>query len=83
MESLTYLLLGDNPITDIGSLSNLTSLTTLDLRNTPDLTDIQPLLDNAGLGVGDRVHLGSTNVSCTDVALLIAKGVNVTGVVPC
>jgi hypothetical protein len=35
------------------------------------------LLDNAGLGAGDRVGLQSTNVSCADVAALRAKGVTV------
>ncbi len=44
----------------------------------PDLTDIQPLLDNTGLGTGDSVLLMNTNVSCTDVATLEAKGVRVT-----
>jgi hypothetical protein len=35
------------------------------------------LLDNTGLGAGDQVLLGSTNVSCTDVDALQAKGVSV------
>ena len=49
----------------------------LTLTNNPDLTDIQPLLDNTGLGAGDEVLLAGTNVSCLDVALLEAKGVTV------
>ena len=53
------------------------------LEGHPNLTNIQPLLDNPGLGGGDRVFLHDTNVSCSDVALLIAKGVNVTGILPC
>ena len=76
--SLTVLRLGSNfSISDIGALSGLTSLTILDLTNNPNLSDIQPLLDNTGLGAGDQVLLGSTNVSCTDVAALQAKGVSV------
>ena len=39
----------------------------------PDLSNIQPLLDNTGLGAGDIVYLQSTNVSCTDVAALRAR----------
>ena len=49
----------------------------LDLRNNPNLADIQPLLNNTGLGSGDVVFLENTNVSCPDVAALEAKGVNV------
>ena len=37
--------------------------------------DIRPLLDNPGLGTGDRVELRFTRVSCRDAALLEAKGV--------
>ena len=77
LTSLTNLDLDRNSITDISSLSGLTSLGQLFLENNPDLTDIQPLLDNTGLGAGDVVHLRDTNVNCTDVAALIAKGVTV------
>jgi len=77
LTSLTGLVLSNNSITDIGPLSGLTSLTLLRLDNNPDLADIQPLLDNTGLGAGDRVYLASTGVSCTDVAALEAKGVTV------
>ena len=59
-------------------LSGLTSLTDLNLSGNPNLSDIQPLLDNPGIGAGlrrpDFVNLKNTNVSCTDVALLEAKG---------
>jgi len=56
-------------------LSGLTSLTFLTLNDNPDLSDIQPLNDNTGLGGGDEVDLSSTNVSCADVDAPIAKGV--------
>ena len=65
---------GGNAVTDLNPLSGLTSLTHLDLVDNP-ITDIQALLDNTGLGAGDRVQLGRTNVSCADLALLEAKGV--------
>ena len=70
LPSLTDLDLRYNSITDIGGLSGLPSLTRLDLRHNRNLSNIQPLLDNTGLGAGDRVSLGDTNVSCTDVAAL-------------
>ena len=56
------------------------SLGDLDLSNNPNLTDIQPLLDNTGIGVGGSytINLLNTNVSCSDVAALEAKGVLVT-----
>ena len=55
---------------------------TLWLDNNPSLTDIQPLLNNTGLGFGDSVFLRSTSVSCTDVAALRAKRVSVTSDCP-
>ena len=75
--SLTFLDLDDNSITDISALSGLTSLAMLHLSGNPNLNNIQPLLDNTGLGAGDQVSLTDTNVSCTDVAALKAKGVTV------
>jgi hypothetical protein len=49
----------------------------IELTNNATLSNIQALLDNTGLGLGSIVHLGGTNVSCTDVAALQAKGVTV------
>ena len=81
LSELTNLVFGlrldDNSITDIGALRGLTKLTELQLRFNPDLTDIQPLLDNTGLGAGDRVLLDGTNVICSEVVALGAKGVEV------
>jgi len=77
LTSLTGLNLNDNAISDISALSGLTTLTILRLHDNTNLADIQPLLDNTGLGVGDQVTLGGTNVTCTDVAALQAKGVSV------
>ncbi len=44
------------------------------------LSNIQPLIDNTGLGTGDTVDLRDVNpaMRCSDVALLQAKGVTVT-----
>ena len=77
LTNLTHLRLMRNSISDISALSGLTSLTFLRLDNNPNLTNIQPLLDNTGLGVDDTVLLRGTSVSCTDVAALEAKGVTV------
>ena len=83
LTSLTELGLDINSITDISALRGLTSLTRLSLDSNTNLSNIQPLLDNTGLGAGDEINLSSTNVSCTDVALLVAKGATVTGIAPC
>ena len=66
-----------NSISDIGPLSGLTSLMNLFLSSNSDLTDIQPLLDNAGLGAGDTVSLLNVNpaMPCAEVAQLRNKGV--------
>ncbi len=77
LTSLRTLNLFNNGISDISALSGLTSLTNLVLSANVGLSNIQPLLDNPGLGTGDTVNLGGTTVSCTDVAALQAKGVTV------
>ena len=77
LTGLAVLRLYNNPITDIGALRGLTSLTELHVHDLPDLSNIQPLLNNAGLGEGDRVILMRSNVSCADAAALQAKGVSV------
>ena len=80
LTSLESIVLSNNSITDISALSGLpaTPVTSVGLGNNPDLTDIQPLLNNTGLGAGDDVGLLGTMVSCEDVALLADKGVAVT-----
>ena len=77
LTSLTNLDLGSNSISDISALSGLTILADLSLDSNRDLTNIQPLLDNAGLDTFAEVDLTNTNVSCADVAALEAKGVTV------
>jgi len=75
LTGLAVLHLWSNSITDISALTGLTGLWVLRLNDNPDLTDIQPLLDNMGLGAEALVDLRSTNVSCPDVAALQANGV--------
>ena len=77
LASLEYLELTGNDLTDITPLSGLTNLVALDLRFNPELSDIQALFENPGLGAGDVVELRHTNVSCTDQQQLADKGVEV------
>ena len=77
LTALEYLELTGNDITDISPLSGLTNLMALDLRFNPELTNIQALFENPGIGAGDIVELRHTNVSCTEQARLAEKGVEV------
>ena len=75
MTELTTLRLYNNPITDIRALEGLTKLHEVHLHDLPTLSDIQPLLDNPGVGEGDQFPLFNSGISCEDVAALRAKGV--------
>ena len=77
LTSLTALRVSMNSITNLGDLSGLTNLELVSLHTNPDLSDIQTLLDNPGLGPGDAVQLKNTSVNCTDVDALRAKIVDV------
>jgi internalin A len=77
VSTLTTLDLDHNAITDVSALEGLTALGLLDLSANFSLSDVQPLLDNAGLGSGDLVDLWDTGVACPDVNALRAKGVTV------
>ena len=77
LTGLTRITLGSNSISGISALSGLTSLETLRLDNNRGVTDLRPLLGNAGLGAGDRVDLRFTGVRCANVAAMEAKGVRV------
>ena len=82
LTDVTFLLLWNNAITDIGPLEGMTQLTWVYLSGNADLSNIQPLMDNAGLGTGDTVFLSGTAVDCSDVAALTAKGVTVYAACP-
>lgn len=77
LTALQYLELTGNDITDITPLSGLTNLMQLDLRFNPELSNIQALFENPGIGPGDIVELRHTNVSCVDQARLAEKDVEV------
>ena len=77
LATLEYLELTGNDITDITPLSGLTNLMQLDLRFNPELSNIQALFENPGIGAGDIVELRHTNVPCMDQKRLAEKGVEV------
>ena len=79
---LNQVLLAHNSISDISAVGGLMGLRLLYLDNNAALTAIQPLLDNTGVGAGDFVFLRFTNVSCTDVVAVRAKGVTVGSACP-
>ena len=77
LANLTIVGLVNNSITDISALRELTNLSALRLQSNPDLRIVQPLLDNPGVGAGDRIGLGGTDVRCADLTVLAANLVNV------
>ena len=80
LTSLTWLSLDDNSISDISALSGLTSLKHLDLDDN-SISDAGPLVDNTGLGRGDRIYLRCNPLSAqsvnTHIPTLRARGANV------
>jgi hypothetical protein len=79
MTQLTTLRLYNNPTTDIGPLEGLTKLHEVHLHDLPSLSDVQPLLDNPGVGEGDQFPLFNSGIRCEDVGELRARGVSVGG----
>jgi len=77
---LTYLTLWGNQIIDLSDLSDLTNLEWIDLSNN-QIIDINPLVQNSGLGNGDTIYLtgnplNSTSIN-TYITTLEARGVTV------
>jgi internalin A len=77
LSQLAVLRVYNNPISDIEPLRGLNELTELHIHDLPELSDITPLLENDGLGPGDRVILMRSGIGCRDAAALKAKGVAV------
>lgn len=75
LTGMTKLYVNVTPVSDISALVGLTALGDLDLADNPNLTNIDALLNNAGIGMGDQVFLERTGVDCMDVAVLVARGV--------
>ncbi len=74
MTNLTYLILGDNNISNISALSNLTNLTNLRLDDN-DISDINALSNLTNL---TRLYLGYNNISDEDIEKLKAALPNCT-----
>ncbi len=78
LSKLTYLKLGDNPYSDITALSHLTELNVLFMFGS--VSNISPFLDNTGLGLGDKIYLGSDQLdnysSTVVVPELTSRGVS-------
>ena len=77
LTELSFLVLAESSVTDLGPLGGLTALRSITLDGSTNLSDIQPLLDNAELGKHDLVYLRKTRASCGDVLALATKGVGV------
>ena len=83
LTNLFSLRLRDNQIVDISPLSGLTGLTELFLDSN-QIVDIQALVDNRGLGTGDKVYLRHNFLDITpgspdmiDIKILQNRGVEV------
>jgi uncharacterized repeat protein (TIGR02543 family) len=76
--NLIYLSLHSNQISDISVLANLTNLMWLYLQNNY-ITNIYPIVQNGGLGTGDRVYLDGNPLSDNSINVyipeLVARGV--------
>ena len=69
LTNLQNLNLDRNQITDISSLSGLILLEELFLEDN-SIVDISPLVQNAGIGKGDRVDLSNNSLDCKDLEVL-------------
>jgi preprotein translocase subunit YajC len=78
LTNLTYLSVHSNQISNISPLANLTNLMWLYLQDN-DISNIYPMVENDGLGTGDRVYLNGNPLSDdsinTYIPGLVARGV--------
>ena len=82
LDNLLIIGLQQTTVTDLSPLIDMVYLTTLHLHDNGELSDIQPLLDNPGVGRDDEVKLERTAVSCEDIEMLRAKRATVTSNCP-
>lgn len=69
-------------VTDLSPLADMLLLSWVVLDDNRELSDIQPLLDNRGVGRDDTVQLERTAVSCEDIELLRERRATVTSNCP-
>ena len=82
LDNLLIMGLEGTSVTDLSALIDMIYLTTLHLHDNRELSDIQPLLDNPGVGRDDEVRLERTAVPCADIDMLRAKRATVTSNCP-
>ena len=82
LDNLLIIGLEQTTVTDLSPLIDMIYLTTLHLHDNRELSDIQPLLDNPGVGRDDEVKLERTSVSCGDIEMLREKRATVTSNCP-
>lgn len=82
LDNLLIIGLERTTVTDLSPLIDMIYLTTLHLHDNRELSDIQPLLDNPGVGRDDQVKLERTAVTCEDIEMLRAKRATVTSNCP-
>ncbi|MCA9445222.1 MAG: leucine-rich repeat domain-containing protein, partial [Candidatus Omnitrophica bacterium] len=80
LHDLEILNLRGNRVIGIAPLAGLTSLTSLNLYNN-NIRDIQPLVENSGLGEGDWININENPLGCEsagdDIPELVSRGITV------
>jgi|GEM_PF-6263736 len=71
LSKLTNLTISGNPINDITPLSNLPELNILFMFGS--FSNISPLLDNTGLGPGDKIYFGSTQLDSYSSSVVVPE----------
>ena len=82
LDNLLIIGLERTTVTDLSPLVDMILLSFLVLDDNRELSDIQPLIDNPGVGRDDTVWLERTAVSCEDIEMLRAKRATVTSNCP-
>ncbi len=82
LDNLLIIGLEQTTVTDLSPLGDMILLSFLVLDDNRELSNIQPLIDNPGVGRDDTVWLERTSVSCEDIESLRAKRATVTSNCP-
>ena len=82
LDNLLLIGLQQTTVTDLSPLIFFFYVYNLDLHDNRELSNIQPLLDNPGVGRDDTVLLERTAVPCADIEMLRAKRATVTSNCP-